>query len=68
MFELINRYRFLYVFIVLVLFFLIKAVNEQFGWFKLADILLAVIVVSSLFMFALVHCNAWTNVDFDSFK
>jgi len=50
MFELINRYRFLYVFIVLVLFFLIKAVNEQFGWFKLADILLAVIVVSSLFI------------------
>lgn len=48
MFKLINRFRFLYVFIILILFFLFKAINEQLGWFKLADILFAVIIFSGL--------------------
>ncbi|MBI2785247.1 MAG: two pore domain potassium channel family protein, partial [Legionella longbeachae] len=46
--HLIARYRFLSLFIILILFCLYKAVNAQLGWFERIDIVFAVFIASSL--------------------
>lgn len=46
--HLIVRYRFLSLFIILILFFLFKAVNAQLGWFERIDIAFAILIASSL--------------------
>ena len=48
MFKLINRLRFLFLFIVLILFCLYKAINAQFGWFERTDIIFAILISSCL--------------------
>src|SRR5688500_5379722 len=47
---LINRLRFLFLFIVLLFFFLIKAISTQMGWVNNPDILFSVIIISSIFI------------------
>lgn len=46
--HLIARYRFLSLFIILILFCLFKAVNAQLGWFERIDIAFAILIASSL--------------------
>lgn len=46
--HLISRYRFLSIFIILIVFCLLKAVNAQFGWFERIDIFFAILIASSL--------------------
>lgn len=46
--HLIAHYRFLSLFIILILFCLFKAINTQLGWFETIDIVFAVFIASSL--------------------
>lgn len=46
--HLIAHYRFLSLFIILILFCLFKAVNAQLGWFERIDIVFAIFIASSL--------------------
>ncbi|KTD46235.1 ion channel [Legionella quateirensis] len=48
MINLLSRYRFLALFIILILFCLFKAVNSQLGWFDRTDIVFAILIASSL--------------------
>jgi voltage-gated potassium channel len=50
MLHLIYRFRFLYLFIVLIFFFLIKAIGTQFGLFRLSDQFFSIIFIVSIFI------------------
>jgi voltage-gated potassium channel len=50
MLKLINRFRFLFLFIVLISFFLTKSICMQFGWFKHSDSFFAILIMASIFI------------------